>query len=181
MQVTHTQRRGAFAIETSRASVQCEVLLTGGAYRWRGGHGSQARRRRWQPCVWWSGSLAGLQALPVVRQWSELWVLIASMGIGATHISVYVEPLSKCPDLWFWAFQVSSKGIRMALHYLCLDIALDIMLVASSDSLLDCQKCSETPLCSYSVYRFLRCLTINVQLVCNLTSRASSWMHYIFI
>lgn len=66
--------------------------------------------------VQWSGSLAGLQRDPWYSQvralgvWSSEFLLPTS-GRGPTHISVHMESLPKCPDLWFWAFQAPPQGI----------------------------------------------------------------------
>lgn len=54
-----------------------------------------------------------------------------------------MEFLSKCPDLWFGVFRVPPKGIPITPHYLSLGMALDIAVIADSNSILDCQKCSK--------------------------------------
>ena len=60
-------------------------------------------------------------------------------GMEVHSTGVQMASLSKCLDLWFWAFQAPPKGVPDTLHYLCLDIAPDIMGTANSDSILDCQ------------------------------------------
>ena len=63
-----------------------------------------------------------------------LW---STRGGGPAHFSVQMEFLSKCPDLWFGAFQVLPKGISIIRHYPSLDRGLDITVRADSDSMLD--------------------------------------------
>lgn len=50
------------------------------------------------------------------------------MGRGPAWIAFERESLSRCSDLWFWAFWTSPKCIPIIPHYLSLDIALDRVL-----------------------------------------------------
>lgn len=43
-------------------------------------------------------------------------------------------------DLCFWTFQTPPTGVPILPHYLSLDIALNITVMANSDSILDCQR-----------------------------------------
>ena len=80
---------------------------------------------------------------------SELWVLIDHQGWE--YISVQTDSLSKCPDLWFWAFWGPLKGIPIIRHYLNLDIAFHITVMADNDAIMDCQRYPKIPLCSCSI------------------------------
>lgn len=72
------------------------------------------------------------------------------MDRSPTHISGHMELLSKNPDLWFWVFQAPPKGVPVTPHYLSLDVALAITVMADSDSVLDCQTYSEGLLSLYT-------------------------------
>ena len=107
-----------------------------------------------------SGSPAGLSGIHGTDE-LKCWVVGAlssqspRRGGGTTHICVQMESLSKCPALWFWAFQSSSKGVPIMPHYFSLDIALGIPVMADSDSMLDCQRCPKSLLCSYCMQLLL--------------------------
>lgn len=55
-----------------------------------------------------------------------------------------------------WGFWAPPKSILVIPHYLSLDIALDITVMAESDSLWDSPKCPRSPLCS-ALPRYLLC------------------------
>ena len=61
-----------------------------------------------------------------------------------------MESFSEDPDLWFGTSGASLKGVIP--HYLSLDIAFDITVVAESDSTVDCQRSPKSPLCPCSTH-----------------------------
>lgn len=129
----HTER-AAYAIGASRASVWCEVLVTGRVCRWRHGLRSQARLLQWRQVA--GGEEVG-RAPSMTRGPAQLerWVVRAPSfyspwGGGPTQIHVQVESLSQCPHLWFWVSQAPSKGVPVKPQHLRLDTALDITVVA---------------------------------------------------
>lgn len=91
--------------------------------------------------VQWTGSPTGLWVSPVAQpgsgvRWSQLCVLTVPKGRVPTHTCVIIQ----VSDLCFWTFQTPPTGVPILPHYLSLDIALNITVMANSDSILDCQR-----------------------------------------
>lgn len=66
-----------------------------------------------------------------------------------------MESLFKCPDLWFWIFQLLPKSIPITPYYLSLDIALGIAVVGDTDSIMDCQSVQKVP-SAFALYNLER-------------------------
>lgn len=83
--------------------------------------------------------------------WLELWFLIAHRAevplISMSRWSPYLSVQT-------YGFGCSSphKGVPVTPHYLSLDIALDVTIMADSDSILHCQKCPKSLLSSCSLH-----------------------------
>ena len=63
-------------------------------------------------------------------------------------MSVQIKSLSKCPDLGFVVLQACPKGFPIKPHYL---LTQHKVVMADSDSILDCQRCAKSLLCSCSI------------------------------
>lgn len=107
--------------------------------QWRGACRSQNRQPQGCTCQmeWESGRAPGLTGTSSAWR-SELWVLTASMGRGPTPYQCSYEGLIPVSRLVVLAVPVP--------RITSVDIALVITGMADSDSMLDCQQCSKSPL-----------------------------------
>lgn len=123
--------------------------------QWRGRHGFKSGGYRGSVCLveWRSDRRLNLTcgSSSSVR-WSELWVhIVHNQWRFQSYQCPYGVLIQVSRLVVFWgilghsgAFWVSPKGILIIPHYLGLDMALDIAIIADSNSMLDCQKCSKT-------------------------------------
>lgn len=83
-------------------SVQCEVPVTDGVPRRRGGCRAQARCPEW-----WHMSGGGEAPQGIAKVECRVGTALcpsSPAGAGAPLISCPQESSSECPDLWFWVF-----------------------------------------------------------------------------
>lgn len=97
--------------------------------------------------------------------WWEFWVLIAHQGWQSHSFRCPDGVLTRVPRLVAWDILGPSQGHSCYTHYLTLDTAFGITIMADSDSLLDCQRCSKSLPCSCSVQQSWQpgCLLYSLQ------------------
>lgn len=134
----YTQRWGAYC-NVSRISILCETLVTGHwVHRQRGGlrpHPDDCNGgmhlMQWKS----SGAPHVTPGRTKLKLW-VIWVLSSYSPQGWVILFIWVSrwrPLSECPDLWFWVFCVSPKGIPITLYDLISELHDESDFLLSKD------------------------------------------------
>ena len=129
----YTQSGGAYSIEASRTTSWAKSQVSATICRWRSGVGLKPGGCSGGTCpVEWKSS----RALRVTCGTATL-----TSGV-ARALNSYSPPAVEAPP----------KGIPITPHCLSLDIALGATVMADTDSILDCPRCTKSSLCSCSVH-----------------------------